>query len=98
VVLLAVVVASCFAITGDTPARAAISEFVDSSFKAMPAHLRLGVVVESIGLGAWVRLRYLGNPSAAQIRAARVARERRSRPELRAAADPGYSSFLLPPH
>ncbi|MEP6626250.1 MAG: hypothetical protein ABJC79_17515 [Acidimicrobiia bacterium] len=54
----------------------AISEFVDSSFRAMPAHLRLGVVVESIGLGAYVRLRYLGNPTAEQIRSALAGFER----------------------
>src|SRR3954452_20505588 len=54
----------------------AISEFVDSSFRAMPAHLRLGVVVESIGLGAYVRVRYLGNPSTEQIRAALTGFER----------------------
>ena len=36
----------------DDRSAGAISDFVDSSFKAMPAHLRLGVLVESIGLGA----------------------------------------------
>ena len=54
----------------------AISEFVDSSLRAMPQHLRLGVVVESIGLGAYVRVRYLGQPSPQQIRAALAGFER----------------------
>jgi hypothetical protein len=41
----------------------AISEFVDSSFRAMPQHLRLGVVGESLVLGTWVRVRHGSSPS-----------------------------------
>ena len=48
----------------------AITEFVDTSLAAMPQHLRLGVVGESIGLGAYVVLRYGSNPSDHQIEAA----------------------------
>ncbi len=36
----------------------AITQFVGSSFDAMPQHLRLGVVGESILLGAYVRVRH----------------------------------------
>jgi hypothetical protein len=46
----------------------AISDFVGSSLAAMPQHLRLGVALESIGLGAWVRLRHGLNPDRAAIR------------------------------
>ena len=41
----------------------AISHFVDTSFTAMPQHLRLGVVVESLALGTYVRLRHGADPS-----------------------------------
>ena len=41
----------------------AITHFVDTSFTAMPQHLRLGVVGESIMLGTYVRLRHGPNPS-----------------------------------
>ncbi len=40
----------------------AISEFVDTSFRAMPQHLRAGVVGESILLGTYLRLRRGANP------------------------------------
>ena len=46
----------------------AITHFVDTSFLAMPQHLRLGVVGESIALGAYVRLRHGTNPSPDAIR------------------------------
>jgi hypothetical protein len=46
----------------------AITAFVDSSLAAMPQHLRLGVTLESLGLGAWVRLRHGTDPSPAVIR------------------------------
>lgn len=45
----------------------AISEFVDTSFAAMPQHLRLGVVGESIMLGTYVRLRHGFDPNRAAI-------------------------------
>lgn len=54
----------------------AISEFVHTSFAAMPQHLRLGVVGESLGLGAYVVVRYGRDPSAEQIVAAIGAWER----------------------
>ena len=60
----------------DDASSGAITDFVDSSFRAMPAHLRFGVLVESVGLGAYVWLRYLGNPTAGQIRAALAGFER----------------------
>ena len=69
-------VVAALAGSDDERGQGAITKFVDSSFTAMPAHLRLGVVVESIALGLYVRLRYLGNPSAAQVRAALAAFER----------------------
>ena len=46
----------------------AISAFVGSSLDAMPQHLRLGVALESIGLGTWVRLRHGTDPGPAVIR------------------------------
>ncbi len=48
----------------------AITEFVDTSFAAMPQHLRLGVVGESLVLGAFVILRYAPKASDADIVAA----------------------------
>jgi len=35
---------------------------------AMPQHLRLGVALESVGLGLWVRLRHGLDPDATAIR------------------------------
>jgi hypothetical protein len=43
--------------TSDPGHRSAIEAFVDSTLRAMPEHLRAGVVAESIALGAWARLR-----------------------------------------
>ena len=48
----------------------AISEFVRSSFAAMPQHLRLGVAGESLVLGAWVRVRHGSQPSPDSMRRA----------------------------
>ena len=58
------------ALAGDDDDRTggAISEFVSTSLAAMPQHLRLGVAAESVGLGAYVALRYLGRPGPDQIR------------------------------
>ncbi|MBK5287380.1 MAG: hypothetical protein JJE46_02820 [Acidimicrobiia bacterium] len=53
----------------------AITEFVDSSFAAMPQHLRLGVVGESVLLGAYVALRYAPRPSDDDVLAAMSAWE-----------------------
>lgn len=53
----------------------AISEFVHTSFAAMPQHLRLGVVGESLVLGAFVRARYAPKPSDADVLAAMTAWE-----------------------
>jgi len=52
----------------DVRTRGAISEFVDSSLAAMPQHLRLGVAVESVGLGAWMRLRHRPDPAPEAVR------------------------------
>ena len=43
--------------TSDPGQRAAIASFVDGTLAAMPEHLRAGVAVESVALGAWSRLR-----------------------------------------
>ena len=43
--------------TSDPDRRAAIACFVDGTLSAMPEHLRAGVAVESLALGAWARLR-----------------------------------------
>ena len=66
------------ALAGPDDARhdGAISEFVDSSLRAMPQHLRLGVVAESLLLGAWVRLREGADPDDGAIRAHVTAWER----------------------
>jgi hypothetical protein len=61
-------VVSALAGEDDDRTRGAISAFVGSSLAAMPQHLRLGVALESLGLGAWVRLRHGPNPDAAAIR------------------------------
>lgn len=52
-----------------------ISEFVDTSFAAMPQHLRFGVVGESILLGVYVWARYAPAPSDADVLAAMTAWE-----------------------
>lgn len=52
----------------DERTRGAITTFVGSSLAAMPQHLRLGVAMESVGLGAWVRLRHGPDPDRATIR------------------------------
>ena len=43
--------------TTDPEARAAIASFVDGTLDAMPEHLRAGVVVETLGLTLWAKLR-----------------------------------------
>lgn len=45
--------------TDDAALRAAVATYVDSSLRAMPDFLRLGVAVETLFLGAWARLRDL---------------------------------------
>ena len=57
------------ALAGPDDARTggAITDFVDTSFRAMPQHLRAGVVGESILLGTYVRLRRGPNPDGAAI-------------------------------
>ena len=44
-------------VTADPDQRAAIESFVGGTLDAMPEHLRAGVAVESLALGAWARLR-----------------------------------------
>jgi hypothetical protein len=41
----------------DPQLRAAVERWVDETLRDMPEHLRLGVLAESIALGAWARLR-----------------------------------------
>jgi hypothetical protein len=48
----------------------AISEFVATTLAAMPQHLRLGVALESLGLGVLTRIRYGVDPDDGQIRRA----------------------------
>jgi hypothetical protein len=56
--------------TTDEPAtRAAIERFVDTSLRAMPEHLRLGITGESLVLGAWLRGRG-PDPDAETVRRA----------------------------
>ena len=43
--------------TSDQAQRVAIAAFVDGTLKAMPEHLRAGVVAESLLLGAWSKVR-----------------------------------------
>lgn len=52
----------------DTRTHGAISDFVDTSFAAMPQHLRLGVIGESLMLGCYVRLRHGPDPTPDAIR------------------------------
>ena len=56
--------------TADPVVRAGVEGWVDDTLRDMPEHLRLGVVAESIGLGAWARLRSLsdGADDAALLR------------------------------
>src|SRR3954462_6691332 len=58
------------ALAGDDDHRTggAISRFVDTSLAAMPQHLRLGVALESMGLGLWAPLRTGTNPDATATR------------------------------
>ena len=41
----------------DPDLRAGVASWVDDTLRDMPEHLRLGVLVESIALGAWAKLR-----------------------------------------
>ncbi len=43
--------------TSDPGQRSAIETFVDSTLRVMPEHLRAGVAVESLALGAWAKVR-----------------------------------------
>jgi hypothetical protein len=47
--------------TSDDRRRSQVEEYVDGALRAMPEHLRAGVVAESLVLGAWARfLRAVG--------------------------------------
>ena len=41
----------------DPAVRARVATWVDDSLRDMPEHLRLGVLVESLGLGMWAAVR-----------------------------------------
>lgn len=41
----------------DPGLRAGVASWVDDTLRDMPEHLRLGVVVQSVGLGAWAKVR-----------------------------------------
>jgi hypothetical protein len=43
--------------TSDPALRAGVEGWVDDTLRDMPEHLRLGVVVQSVVLGLWARLR-----------------------------------------
>ena len=50
----------------DPALRAGVEGWVDDTLRDMPEHLRLGVLAESIGLGAWAKVR--GSDDATLIR------------------------------
>jgi hypothetical protein len=50
--------------TADPAGREAVSSFVETSLRAMPEHLRLGVAGESVLLSAWVRATGRGGDAA----------------------------------
>lgn len=60
-------VVSALAGPDDARTGGGVSEFVETSLAAMPQHLRLGVAVESIGLGLLTRLRFGSDPSDESI-------------------------------
>lgn len=60
-------VVSTLAGADDERTGGAVSAFVESSLRAMPQHLRLGVALESIGLGLLTRMRYGSDPNAEAI-------------------------------
>lgn len=41
----------------DPALRAGVEGWVDDTLRDMPEHLRLGVLLESVGLGLWARVR-----------------------------------------
>ena len=43
--------------TPDASLRAGVESWVDDTLRDMPEHLRLGVVAQSLALGAWARVR-----------------------------------------
>jgi len=63
-------VVSALACEDDARTGGAITEFVSTTLTAMPQHLRLGVALESIGLGVLTRVRYGVDPDDDQIRRA----------------------------
>jgi len=69
-------VVSALAGADDERSGGEITEFVSSTLAAMPEHLRLGVALESIGLGVWTRLRYGTNPDPATMERALAGFER----------------------
>jgi hypothetical protein len=40
----------------DEPLRTDVQTYVDGALRAMPEHLRAGMIAESLALGAWARL------------------------------------------
>lgn len=68
--------------TLDDQQRSAVEAYVDESLRAMPEHLRAGVVAESLVFGAWPRVqRRLGRLDRAALDA-RVNRWKSSRFDL----------------
>lgn len=53
-------VVEVLATASDQPTRSAVEAFVDGSLRAMPEHIRAGVIAESLLLGAYTRLSTIG--------------------------------------
>jgi hypothetical protein len=60
--------------TSDSSRRAAIEEYVDGSLRSMPDHLRLGLTVGSVVLGAWDGVAGLAGGGSDEARARRLER------------------------
>lgn len=50
----------------DAKVRAGVEGWVDDTLRDMPEHLRIGVVLQSVALGVWARLR--GTDDASLVR------------------------------
>lgn len=62
-------VVACLTRTSDPERRAAVAAYVEGCLASMPEHLRAGVLVESLALGTWLRLRGAGRLDDDTLRA-----------------------------
>lgn len=62
-------VVSSLTTTSDPELRHGVADFVDGSLRAMPTHLRAGVLGESVILGTWVKIRSWGRRDDAVLQA-----------------------------